>query len=1064
MAALLSSLDFKRIVSPLFTLFIFGLSIGNLNAQALPSLLSTNNNEECMELFPVPSLEESADPSKWSLFGGQVSCASNMSVQKRFANSSIDVRTPVDEIYKRLEWPDPRVNFMPGGIGTPVGDLTGNGFTDLIRVYNATIDERPNATEFFSAKTLIFEGGTSEPTVPDYILYDGVVPVGDINGSGKTNLVSRPSYFSLNPPKLYEFTGSRFSEISITDNSDLSIRNLRNSDIISDLDDDGYVDWVLNDEQILFGSDQYSSFQLKEYDIFNLLEGSPSTYNFNNTIVLDDFKYIILSFSVSNFQDPIREPGSYLAVLKITEERELEMVQEIKISSLSRMVNAKFFPATVSGDNNPSLIYYNRYESMQSDNPTGYHTFRIPPSKEPDQLFENEKVPFYSNLLWPAGNLRGNGSTDFIVRNGDDDLLYHSEFDVDSGELKLGAKLPYQEPDRAIFMPASIPTESSKVASFGDQSGNGRDDFYLSMSNPLPVEIDGDPSFGQLRVYADDAGEFAYEPLVYPLKDYQRTIVENIFPVGDVTGNGIEDFVIHYLQTQNFRPEIALHEGGANWKEPYFVWALDKNRILDDLTAGFFTSLSRRDLVLLTKAKNPPDGKPQSRIEITEGGSNLTNDFYFSIDFDDYLENKPWNTPQVYQFGMVENAGDVNNSGFDDLLISTPLLNLPPGLYFGNEQLSGNGPNLFLDFEDGYLSPNDSRGNYVGMSLKGLGDVSGDGIDDFAYSDIEASFYESVRELGAVHVYYGKDDIEPDFSVPDLTLRSDTSALRGGDNFYWFGYSEIATGNFRNNKNADIVVKSAFHFNNNSREGIAGVHVYHQEETEGQPQQRLPLHTNLLETSLTENSDNPFLSDMSGARMAGIPDIDNDGHDELLLMSTFPYKDAVLHRGGEQFSETPDIHFSMPDGVFTVSASVQNGFNQPRTPVGDFTGDGTTNLIMGQNDFSLRDYPIYMFEIKNISVSNEPLREEPVDLSLGQNFPNPFNPSTVIKYSLAEATHVTMEVFDMLGRRVAILQDGVMNAGTHRVTFNAGTLASGIYLYRLSTDNMTEVRQMVLVK
>jgi len=198
--------------------------------------------------------------------------------------------------------------------------------------------------------------------------------------------------------------------------------------------------------------------------------------------------------------------------------------------------------------------------------------------------------------------------------------------------------------------------------------------------------------------------------------------------------------------------------------------------------------------------------------------------------------------------------------------------------------------------------------------------------------------------------------------------------------------------------------------------------------------------------------------------MAGIPDIDKDGHDELLLMSTFPYKDAVLHRGGDQFSETPDIHFSLPDDVFTVTASVQNGFNQPRAPVGDFTGDGITNLLMGQNDITLRDYPVYMFEINNIFVSNEPEREVPVNFSLGQNFPNPFNPSTVIKYTLPEASHVTMEVFDMLGRQVAVLQDGVMKAGSHTVTFDAGTLASGIYLYRLNANNRTEVRQMVLVK
>ncbi|MCX6122592.1 MAG: T9SS type A sorting domain-containing protein [Ignavibacteriales bacterium] len=77
-------------------------------------------------------------------------------------------------------------------------------------------------------------------------------------------------------------------------------------------------------------------------------------------------------------------------------------------------------------------------------------------------------------------------------------------------------------------------------------------------------------------------------------------------------------------------------------------------------------------------------------------------------------------------------------------------------------------------------------------------------------------------------------------------------------------------------------------------------------------------------------------------------------------------------------------------------------------------------------------------------------RSTPDQFALNQNFPNPFNPTTVISYQLPEASHVAIKVFDMLGREVATLVDGVKSAGQHTVELNASKLRSGIYFYRLS--------------
>lgn len=83
---------------------------------------------------------------------------------------------------------------------------------------------------------------------------------------------------------------------------------------------------------------------------------------------------------------------------------------------------------------------------------------------------------------------------------------------------------------------------------------------------------------------------------------------------------------------------------------------------------------------------------------------------------------------------------------------------------------------------------------------------------------------------------------------------------------------------------------------------------------------------------------------------------------------------------------------------------------------------------------------------------------------LAQNFPNPFNPSTTIRYAVPAAGHVTLTVYDILGRQVATLVNGTVTGGPHDVTWHPDNLASGVYLYRLETASGTQTRSMVLLR
>lgn len=89
---------------------------------------------------------------------------------------------------------------------------------------------------------------------------------------------------------------------------------------------------------------------------------------------------------------------------------------------------------------------------------------------------------------------------------------------------------------------------------------------------------------------------------------------------------------------------------------------------------------------------------------------------------------------------------------------------------------------------------------------------------------------------------------------------------------------------------------------------------------------------------------------------------------------------------------------------------------------------------------------------------------KPYQFALEQNYPNPFNPSTTIQYELASPSEVKLRVFDVLGREVATLVNARQSAGRYRAEFNAAALSSGVYFYRLETQDFTQTRKMFLVK
>ena len=185
---------------------------------------------------------------------------------------------------------------------------------------------------------------------------------------------------------------------------------------------------------------------------------------------------------------------------------------------------------------------------------------------------------------------------------------------------------------------------------------------------------------------------------------------------------------------------------------------------------------------------------------------------------------------------------------------------------------------------------------------------------------------------------------------------------------------------------------------------------------------------------------------------------------------TFDLWSEVILPGGTRYGPLLQINnLTLPGGASLERAvRVNIPYNAPPgeyqyyAAVGDYPG-----TVIDDDQF-----PFTILNVPPVSSNNEWSAEMsesnivpvPSEFVLGSASPNPFNPSTTLSFSLPEMAKVQLVVYDVSGREVATLINGMMEAGAHETQFNAGDLSSGIYFYRLTAGDFTSVKKMVLVK
>ncbi|MDP4117473.1 MAG: T9SS type A sorting domain-containing protein, partial [Bacteroidota bacterium] len=164
----------------------------------------------------------------------------------------------------------------------------------------------------------------------------------------------------------------------------------------------------------------------------------------------------------------------------------------------------------------------------------------------------------------------------------------------------------------------------------------------------------------------------------------------------------------------------------------------------------------------------------------------------------------------------------------------------------------------------------------------------------------------------------------------------------------------------------------------------------------------------------------------------------------------------------------------------TATEKSNYGFNVERSSdktnwvkVGFVNGNGNSN---SPKNYSFVDKSVncgkQYYRLKQVDTDGKFEYSKTIEADLGlpktyelsNNYPNPFNPSTKIKFSLPESKIVNLSVYNVLGEKVATLINGQMEAGMHEVNFNAANLTSGVYIYKIEAGKFTQTKKMMLIK
>jgi len=946
--------------------------------------------------------------------------------------SSVESFDPVAEIPQEMAWANPAINFTPFAFFIGIGDVNGDGIDDLTKRFFSVNDERDSDLSTQVNKSLVYYSGTNLSTDPDQILYNAIYPLGDLNGDGYADAVGagldgEATLYTGSETGLSSFASAQSDTLLSISQKALFVGQNLNQDKFDDIygyyrDQNGIYKYFE-----VYGAPTFDIIIINEVVLpSEVAVLSNNLYRFS----VNDTVYI--GFSVRNIATRDYEFRTYKFV----------DADSIALADL-KIINARIEDSFISDFDGDGMV-----DLLVSDNSNEFNFFKG--TSNPTQLFSDDKVLVsneFSNISIPY-------LLDDILGDGKSEILYVGNNGLDIVNL-----------DNVGSAFTSIASVSANTLLFNSTlfpffNSNYDEGFsFFSGFNTFSIPIQSDNKFGNV-IFKTSNGSNSIESelLLLNYSDYSVKSRNELFHLSDLDGDGIDNFAVREITIED---EKVVIYNGINDANPSFIKISNPDVLYPaHVQAGFFDDSLNQSIAVLMRPKGLSEVQSEFRLYRP---SDLTTP-YFAIKHTDLSST-------LNRLDIFSNIGDINNDGFDDLALSAAFSNEPEKvfIFLGGTNISSS-PDITINLNEDFPNPVNGQTILGATVIQGLGDLNGDGIDDFVLGDGRRNYTSELAQKnrsisGVIYVIYGQDTETPLFDGPDVELQADTSNT---DNQQWIfgGLNSVASGDFDGDGTKDIVGISLRHANSAFDNGVGALtYFFGKDGFTSQPDTTIPIRTEYVYNP-DQGIEEVYSKFTGRALLKAIPDQNGDGADELLYVGNNEQRNAILYEIGANPSEIATAIYKAPNSRFGLNPAGSFINKQYLPLVGDYNGDGNINFLGYQNlDRNYRDTPIYMYEIDNVAVSiADEGGSNPAGFELKQNYPNPFNPSTKISFTIPKTDNVQITVYNILGQEVSTIVNSRFLKGSHSVNFDASHLASGIYLYRIRSNDLVSTKRMTLIK
>lgn len=919
------------------------------------------------------------------------------------------------------------------------GDLNGDDLPDFTNYYVYPNLETPDLTDIKQSRFFYF-GSDNMSLTPDVEteaeLNLGFLPIGDLNGDGFDDWYQNDGSF------YFDLSGGQHANV-ISTKADFEL-TLQSQTFAAgnDLNSDGYEDIILfhrnlgYDRQftfeIIYGAAEVDSIQSELYPVSVKLADDSDRFYEEATLKAKDLngddipELLVYGYTDNSFNEG---KGDFL-ILQLNGEI-YEVAYRYNLNQANLRGAGDIHYGSFSINENPEIFLQTR----------DYKMFLVLEENDGSWSVSNEfELEEYQYIdLQPIGDFDGNGAEDFYI----------------SGNSEEGPAVLFGGSTIGEFEKKDIAHPDNRFLNRGpivhDFNQDGYSDFIIgyTIASGNQLEKEEDVIATGIIVFEGNASRDVTNTKSVEMEIPGEENPLYTFPAGDFNDDGIEDYGIVYQNSANHcqQSRIEIFYGATakdNWALPDLVIKHQEGYLPSYPATGDFNGDGISDLAV--------------NYEDTAGGLNI----YFGSSLADTevgyqlttQDLQPENDFNFEAFNVIENIGDVNGDGLDDLFLSTRSMNqFYSYILLGGEELS--------DLPDITI-------NYKAINATDLGDIDQDGQSEFIVFDDQNN--------GSIYEYYNQENSEEFNPEPEYVL---SAPVLTGSNINQFGIS-VTTGDFNGDDITDLAIKSAIHaegtrvaYTGFMYEGGEAIFVYYGgEEFDEIPDHsfRIPLQ-HIRKSDFDDDLQTSF-SFNEFSEITAIPDLNEDGTEELLFVSG--QESAYLTNALIFMGSSDTASFGQHIGYVLEAPNQNHGlgnFNSvPETytahiAAGDFNADEKLDLILSQGgDWNYKSDPVMVYSFGEIVSSSEQNIERPERYILSQNYPNPFNPTTNISYSLPQSGEVKLQVFDVTGRLVSTLVNEQQLSGSYTQKFNASNLASGVYFYRLEMASFTQTRIMLLIK